>query len=175
MCRVRHTKSKNASAALSIQNVSQLGGQAIAFSVAGQLFYSIAVRNLRSVMSGQNFLEHDISKAMLGASKQSAGASAWSVALGGHRGSCDSHAKRVRTNSCGWTLLLSALCMKRECSVATPTILPVSKRSTTTCNALPRLLAADFTNFAGGQFECRRKDILPCNLVTGQAAGFVHI
>ncbi|KAK6365528.1 hypothetical protein LTS17_011247 [Exophiala oligosperma] len=60
------TKSENAGAALSMQNVSQLGGQVIALAVAGQIFHSTAVRNLRSVLSEQNFSSQDIESAVTG-------------------------------------------------------------------------------------------------------------
>lgn len=60
------TKPENAGAALSKQNVSQLGGQVIALAIAGQIFHSTAVRNLQSVLSGQNFSEQDIESAVAG-------------------------------------------------------------------------------------------------------------
>lgn len=60
------TKPEDAGAALSMQNVAQLGGQVIALATAGQIFHSSAVRNLRSVLSGQNFSEQDIESAVAG-------------------------------------------------------------------------------------------------------------
>jgi hypothetical protein len=60
------TKPENAGAALSMQNVSQLGGWVIALAVAGQIFHSTVVRSLRSVLSGQNFSEQDIESAVAG-------------------------------------------------------------------------------------------------------------
>lgn len=60
------TKPENAGAALSLQNVSQLGGQVIALAIAGQIFHSTAVKNLQSVLSDQDFSEQDIESAVAG-------------------------------------------------------------------------------------------------------------
>lgn len=49
-----------------MQNGSQLGGQVLPSSAAGQRFHSIAVRNLRSVLSGENFSGQGIESAVVG-------------------------------------------------------------------------------------------------------------
>jgi hypothetical protein len=61
------TKPENAGAALSLHNVSQLGGQVIALAVAGQIYHSTAISNLRFVLSGHNFSEQDIESVVAGA------------------------------------------------------------------------------------------------------------
>ncbi|CAI6297767.1 unnamed protein product [Periconia digitata] len=60
------TKPENGGPALTMQNVSQLGGQVISLAIGGQIFQSTAVRNLRSVLAGQNFSEEDIRSAVSG-------------------------------------------------------------------------------------------------------------
>jgi MFS family permease len=57
------TKPANAGAALSMQNVSQIGGQVIALALAGQIFKSSAIRNLRRVLTSDS----DIMAAISGA------------------------------------------------------------------------------------------------------------
>ena len=53
--------------AISIQNVSQVGSTMIALVVAGQIFQSVAIRNLNSVLSGHGFSEADIQSVVAGA------------------------------------------------------------------------------------------------------------
>ncbi|KEF53519.1 uncharacterized protein A1O9_10494 [Exophiala aquamarina CBS 119918] len=109
------TKPENAGAALSMQNVSQLGGQVIALAVAGQIFHSIAVRNLRPVLSGQNFSEQDIESAVAGVQ---------SKVLEQVHGALREEVIVALVNAmqkvfvlipvAGGVMLLAALCMKRE-------------------------------------------------------------
>lgn len=109
------TKPENAGAALSMQNVSQLGGQVIALAVAGQIFHSTAVRNLRSVLSGQNFSEQDIESAVAGVQ---------SKVLEQVHGALREEVILALVNAmqkvfvlipvAGGVMFLSALCMKRE-------------------------------------------------------------
>jgi MFS family permease len=109
------TKAENAGAALSMQNVSQLGGQVIALAVAGQIFHSTAVRNLRSVLSGQEFTEQDI---------QSAVAGVQSKVLEQVHGPLRDEVISALVNAlqkvfvlipvAGGVMILAALCMKRE-------------------------------------------------------------
>jgi len=61
------TKPEHAAAALSLQNVSQLGGQVIALAIAGQIFQSCAVENLRGVLSSQRYSDKEIVAAISGA------------------------------------------------------------------------------------------------------------
>ncbi|GFP59143.1 efflux pump patC [Trichoderma asperellum] len=53
--------------ALSIQNIFQVGGQAVWLVIAGQVFQSTAIRNLTQVLAGTNFTEADIRAAIAGA------------------------------------------------------------------------------------------------------------
>jgi hypothetical protein len=109
------TKPENAAAALSMQNVSQIGGQVIALAVAGQIFHSTAVRNLRSVLSGQNFSEQDIQSAVSGVQ---------SKLLEQVHGPLREEVILALVNAmqkvfvlipvAGGVMLLTALCMKRE-------------------------------------------------------------
>lgn len=109
------TKPDNAGAALSIQNVSQLGGQVIALAIAGQIFHSTAVRNLRSVLSRQNFSEQDIESAVAGAQskvlEQVHGALCEEVILALVKAM---QKVFVLIPVAGGVMFLSALCMKRE-------------------------------------------------------------
>ncbi|KAL6890049.1 major facilitator superfamily domain-containing protein [Trichoderma evansii] len=109
------TKPENAGAALSLQNVSQLGGQVIALAVAGQIFHSTAVRNLQSVLSHQNFSEQDIESAVAGVRSKVLekvdGALRQEVIL------ALVHAMRqvfVLIPAAGGVMILAASCMKRE-------------------------------------------------------------
>lgn len=109
------TKPENAAAALSMQNVSQIGGQVIALAVAGQIFHSTAVKNLRSVLSGQNFSEQDIQSAVSGVQ---------SKLLEQVHGPLREEVILALVNAmqkvfvlipvAGGVMLLTALCMKRE-------------------------------------------------------------
>ncbi|KAF2261402.1 MFS general substrate transporter [Lojkania enalia] len=109
------TKSENAGAALSMQNVSQLGGQVIALVVVSQLFHSTAVRNLWTVLSSQNFLKQDIESAIVGVQ---------SKVLEQVDGPLREEVIWAFVNAmqkvfvlipmAGSVMLLSALCMKRE-------------------------------------------------------------
>ena len=109
------TSPENAGAALSMQNVSQLGGQVIALAVAGQIFHSVAVRNLRSVLSSQGFSNEDIESAVSGVQskvlEQVHGALRDEVIQG-----LVSAMQKVfiLTPVAGAVMLLTALCMKRE-------------------------------------------------------------
>lgn len=53
--------------AISFQNVSQLGGTLLALAIAGQVFQSGAVRNLKQALEGQGFSDADIQAAVAGA------------------------------------------------------------------------------------------------------------
>lgn len=61
------SKPEHAAAALSLQNVSQLGGQVIALAIAGQIFQSCASKNLRGVLSSQGYSDNEIMAAISGA------------------------------------------------------------------------------------------------------------
>jgi hypothetical protein len=109
------TKPENASAALSLQNVSQLGAQTIALVVAGQIFHSTAIKNLRSVLAGQNFSPEDIESAVAGVQ---------SKVLDEVQGKLREEVIAALINAmqkvfilipvAGAVMLLAALCMKRE-------------------------------------------------------------
>lgn len=53
--------------AISLQNVAQIGGTTIALVIAGQVFQSSAVHNLKQVLAGHGFSDADISAAVAGA------------------------------------------------------------------------------------------------------------
>jgi hypothetical protein len=109
------TKPENASAALSLQNVSQLGAQTIALVIAGQIFHSAAIKNLRSVLAGQNFSPEDIESAVAGVQ---------SKVLDEVQGKLREEVISALINAmqkvfilipvAGGVMLLAALCMKRE-------------------------------------------------------------
>ncbi|KAL7896262.1 major facilitator superfamily domain-containing protein [Trichoderma sp. SZMC 28014] len=53
--------------ALSVQNIFQVGGQAVWLVIAGQVFQSNAVKNLTRVLAGTDFSQADIQAAIAGA------------------------------------------------------------------------------------------------------------
>ncbi|KAH8161455.1 hypothetical protein CIB48_g6787 [Xylaria polymorpha] len=53
--------------ALSFQNVGEVGGQVIALGVSGQIFHSVATRNLEEALAGNGFSKTDIMTALAGA------------------------------------------------------------------------------------------------------------
>ncbi|KAI0154592.1 MFS general substrate transporter [Xylariaceae sp. FL1272] len=61
------TEPANAGMALSLQNVAEIGGQVIALAISGQIYHSIAVRNLMSALASQGFSRSDIIGALSGA------------------------------------------------------------------------------------------------------------
>lgn len=61
------TKPEDAGAALSMQNVSQIGGQVIALAVSGQIYQSTAIRNLSRALAGNGFSQEQIRGAVAGA------------------------------------------------------------------------------------------------------------
>lgn len=109
------TRPENAGAALSLQNVSQLGGQVIALAIAGQVFQSSAVKNLRTALVGQGFSDEDIQSAVSGA--QSALLDRLDGTLRAKAVSAIVKAMQdafVLVPVAGGVMLLAALCMKRE-------------------------------------------------------------
>ncbi|PKS07919.1 hypothetical protein jhhlp_006528 [Lomentospora prolificans] len=52
---------------INLQNVSQIGSTAICLVIAGQIFQSVAVRNLTSALAGQGFSQGEIQGAVAGA------------------------------------------------------------------------------------------------------------
>ncbi|PGH05586.1 hypothetical protein AJ79_06753 [Helicocarpus griseus UAMH5409] len=61
------TRPGDTGAALSLQNVSQIGGQVIALAVAGQTYQSTAIKNLSVVLAGNGFSEQEIRGVVAGA------------------------------------------------------------------------------------------------------------
>ncbi|KAI0401694.1 MFS general substrate transporter [Xylaria palmicola] len=61
------TDPANAGMALSLQNVAEVGGQVIALGISGQVFHSVAIRNLRAALAGHGFSESDIMTVLAGA------------------------------------------------------------------------------------------------------------
>lgn len=60
-------KPEDTGAALSLQNVSQIGGQVIALAVASQIYQSTAIQELSSALGGQGFSQTEIQGAVAGA------------------------------------------------------------------------------------------------------------
>ena len=58
---------KYAGDALSLQNVSQIGGSVIALVIAGQVFQSSAIHNLNQVLAGTGYTDEDIQSIVAGA------------------------------------------------------------------------------------------------------------
>ncbi|RYC56415.1 hypothetical protein CHU98_g9802 [Xylaria longipes] len=61
------TDPTNAGSALSFQNVGEVGGQVISLGISGQIFHSVATRNLEEALAGNGFSRTDIMTALAGA------------------------------------------------------------------------------------------------------------
>ncbi|KAK7707840.1 hypothetical protein SLS64_005057 [Diaporthe eres] len=109
------TKPEDAGAALSMQNVSQIGGQVIALAVSGQIYQSTAIRNLSSALAGNGFAQEEIQGAVAGAR---------SVLFQELEGELRDRALVAVTEAmqmtfvlvpvAGAVMLVAAVCMKRE-------------------------------------------------------------
>ncbi|KAI1333550.1 major facilitator superfamily domain-containing protein [Xylariaceae sp. FL0016] len=55
------------SAGISLQNIAQIGGQVISLGVAGQIYQSTGLRNLRGVLGGYGYTDSEIADAVAGA------------------------------------------------------------------------------------------------------------
>ena len=60
-------KPEDTGAGLSMQNVSQIGGQVIALAVAGQIYQSTAIRKLSAVLASSGFSDQEIRSVVAGA------------------------------------------------------------------------------------------------------------
>jgi MFS family permease len=60
-------KDKDIKDAISLQNFSQLGANLISLVIAGQIFQSIAIKNLESTLAGKGFSHQEIMNAVSGA------------------------------------------------------------------------------------------------------------
>lgn len=60
-------KPENTGAGLSLQNVSQIGGQVIALAVASQIYQSVVIKELSVVLAGKGFSQQEIQGAAAGA------------------------------------------------------------------------------------------------------------
>lgn len=108
-------KPEDAGAGLSLQNVSQIGGQVIALAVAGQIYQSTAIRNLSAVLAGHGFSDKEVSGAVAGAQ---------STLFQELDGELRNKAIEAVTEAmqmtfvlvpvAGGVMLIAALCMKRE-------------------------------------------------------------
>ena len=108
-------KPKDTGAGLSMQNVSQIGGQVIALAVAGQIYQSTAVRNLSTVLAGNGFSNQDIRGAVAGT--QSTLFETLDVELRNKAIVAVTEAMQmtfVLVPVAGGVMLIAALCMKRE-------------------------------------------------------------
>ncbi|EOA86419.1 uncharacterized protein SETTUDRAFT_161296 [Exserohilum turcica Et28A] len=100
---------------LKLQNVAQIGGQVIALAVAGQIYQSTAIKELRTALAGNNFSEQQIRGAVAGSQK---------ALLKELRGELRDKAIEAITHAmqmtfvmipiAGAVMLMAALCMKRE-------------------------------------------------------------
>ncbi|KAI1302916.1 MFS general substrate transporter [Xylaria venustula] len=61
------TAPANAGPALSLQNVGEIGGQVISLGISGQIFHSVATRNLLGALAGHGFSDADITAVLAGA------------------------------------------------------------------------------------------------------------
>lgn len=57
---------KDIQSAISLQNISQIGGTLLSLLISGQVFQSIARNNLKHALSGDGFSDVDISSAIAG-------------------------------------------------------------------------------------------------------------
>lgn len=57
---------KDVPAAIGFINIAQIGGIAIALTISGQIFQSVAFRNVAAALAGLNFTENDIRGALAG-------------------------------------------------------------------------------------------------------------
>ncbi|KAI0803506.1 MFS general substrate transporter [Xylaria sp. FL0064] len=60
------THPSNAGPALSLQNVAEIGGEVIALGISGQIFHSVATRNLSEALAGHGFTDADIMAVLAG-------------------------------------------------------------------------------------------------------------
>ncbi|KAI1359273.1 MFS general substrate transporter [Xylaria arbuscula] len=61
------TDPANVGPALSLQNVAEIGGQVIALGISGQIFHSVAIRNLSKALAGHGFSRDEIMAVLAGA------------------------------------------------------------------------------------------------------------
>lgn len=60
-------KPGDAAAGIGMQNVAQIGGQVICLAIAGQIYQSTGIRNLRKALAGSGFSDAEIRGGMAGA------------------------------------------------------------------------------------------------------------
>ncbi|PZC88276.1 hypothetical protein A1F95_11005 [Pyrenophora tritici-repentis] len=100
---------------LKLQNVSQIGGQVIALAIAGQIYQSTAIKELKAALSGQGFTEAEIKSAVAGS--QSALLHQLSGELRERAIEAIAHAMQmpfVTIPVAGVVMLFATFCMKRE-------------------------------------------------------------
>lgn len=61
------SRGKDINSAVSLQNISQVGGSLVTLLISGQVFHSVAFRNLKSALSGEGFNDAEIASATAGA------------------------------------------------------------------------------------------------------------
>ncbi|KUI66843.1 Putative HC-toxin efflux carrier TOXA [Cytospora mali] len=109
------TRPEDAGAALSMQNISQIGGQVIALAVAGQIYQSTAFRNLSAVLAGNGFSDQEIRGAVAGAQStlfEKLDGELREKAILAVTGAMQM--TFVLIPVAGGVMLITALCMKRE-------------------------------------------------------------
>ncbi|KAI0436761.1 MFS general substrate transporter [Xylaria telfairii] len=109
------TEPASAGPALSLQNVAEIGGQVIALGISGQIFHSVATRNLEEALAGNGFSTADIMTALAGAqsalfsqlneSMRAAAVSAITKSL---------QSTFILVPVAGGVMLIAALCMRWE-------------------------------------------------------------
>ncbi|CAJ2499799.1 Uu.00g026520.m01.CDS01 [Anthostomella pinea] len=108
-------KPEDTGAALSLQNVAQIGAQVIALGIAGQVYQSTGIRNLSAALAGQGFTEDQIRGAVAGA--QSSLFPELSGELRDKALVAITEAMQttfILVPVAGGVMLIAALCMKRE-------------------------------------------------------------
>ncbi|KAJ5813722.1 Major facilitator superfamily domain general substrate transporter [Penicillium pulvis] len=61
------TNPEDTGSGLSLQNVSQIGGQVIALAIASQIYQEVAIKNLSTVLAGKSYSQQEIQSAVAGA------------------------------------------------------------------------------------------------------------
>ncbi|GAW17167.1 hypothetical protein ANO14919_066180 [Xylariales sp. No.14919] len=109
------TDPTNAGSALGLQNVADVGGEVIALGISGQIFHSVATKNLLVALSGRGFSEADIVTVLAGT--QSSVFSRLDENLRGAAVSAITKSLQltfVLVPAAGGVMLVAALCMRWE-------------------------------------------------------------
>lgn len=105
------TRPEDAGAALSMHNVSQIGGQVIALAVSGQTYQSTAISNLSSALAGNGCTEQESRGAVAGARSALAEDLRYKALLAVTKAM---QMTFVLVPVAGAVMLAAAMCMRRE-------------------------------------------------------------